>query len=143
MHGAAKRVGIVWRAALALIELDATPGGDRSREHLHEAAELVREKTFRSRSSRGASTAGPRLVATAWSPSCPRRSERCCGTVLAAKSQKEIASAMNLSAGTVHNYVTRLLENLRVHSTAELIVGCYERGIGSPSWWDDLERRPV
>lgn len=48
---------------------------------------------------------------------------------------------MSLSAGTVHNYVTRLLKIFRVHSTAELIVGCHERGIGSPSWWDDLETR--
>lgn len=143
VHAAAKRIGIAWRAALALIELDATPGEDgRNRKpYLREAAELVRENFSHSFLAR-------RIYR--WPKACrdgavgklSPAQRKVLRHVLAAKSQKEIAAAMNLSAGTVHNYVTRLLKVFRVHSTAELIVGCYERGIGSPAWWDDLERRP-
>lgn len=143
VHAAAKRIGIAWRAALALIELDATPGEDgRNRKpYLREAAELVRENFSHSFLAR-------RIYR--WPKACrdgavgklSPTQRKVLRHVLAAKSQKEIAAAMNLSAGTVHNYVTRLLKVFRVHSTAELIVGCYERGIGSPAWWDDLERRP-
>jgi DNA-binding CsgD family transcriptional regulator len=142
VHAAAKRVGITWRAALALIELDATPGKDRSRKpYLREAAELVRDNfphSFLARRIYRWPKACRDSVVAKLSPT----QRKVLRHVLAAKSQKEIAAAMNLSAGTVHNYVTRLLKLFRVHSTAELIVGCYERGIGSPSWWDDLERGP-
>lgn len=141
VHAAAKRVGIVWRAALALIELEATPGGDRSRKpHLHQAAELVRENfphSFLTRRIYRWPKACRDSVVAKLSPA----QRAVLRHVLAAKSQKEIAAAMNVSAGTAHNYVTRLLKLFRVHSTAELIVACYERGIGSPSWWDDLEAR--
>ncbi len=142
VHTAAKRVGITWRAALALIELDATPGEDgRNRKpYLQDAAKLVCDNFPDSFLARRIYR-WPKACRDSVVPKLSPAQRKVLRHVLAAKSQKEIAVAMHLSAGTVHNYVTRLLKIFRVHSTAELIVGCYQRGIGSPTWWDDFERR--
>ena len=48
VRASAQRVGIVWRAALALIEIDATPVGGRRDFYLEMAARMVREHFPRS-----------------------------------------------------------------------------------------------
>jgi DNA-binding CsgD family transcriptional regulator len=59
--------------------------------------------------------------------------------VLTGKNPKEIAAAMALSESTVKGYMKTLFRTFAVNSTSRLLVACYERGIGSPSWWDALE----
>jgi DNA-binding CsgD family transcriptional regulator/tetratricopeptide (TPR) repeat protein len=142
VHATAQRVGIVWRAALALIELDATPVADGrcAQPGLAEATRLVGANfphSFLARRLYRWPKACRDGVIAKLSPA----QRKVLRHILAAKSQKEIATAMGLSTGTAHNYVTKLLKVFGVHSTAELIVGCYDRGIGSPAWWDDLEAR--
>jgi DNA-binding NarL/FixJ family response regulator len=41
--------------------------------------------------------------------------------LLEGQSEKQVASALNLGARTVHDYVTRLYEHFRVSSRAELL----------------------
>ena len=59
VHATASRVGILWGAALALIELDATPSAERSRgeRYLQDAGLLIRS-IFRVRFSRFALAGG-------------------------------------------------------------------------------------
>ncbi len=139
VHAAADRVGIKWRAALSLIELDATPAQGRERLGIaygEMAKEIVDEhfpRSFLARRMRG----WPRACRDSLPARLSPTQSRVIRHVLEAKTQKEIATAMGLSSGTVHNHITSLLKAFDVHSTAELIVQCYNRGIGSPAWWID------
>ncbi len=140
VYRTARRVGVVWRAALALIELDATPIGTRPRgEHyLQTAALLVRENFPRSFLAR-------RLGRWAYAYRDPvaaalaRQPREVMRHVLAGKNAKEIAGIMSLSGDTVKGYLKTLFRAFGVHSMPELLVACYERGIGSPSWWSALD----
>jgi DNA-binding CsgD family transcriptional regulator/tetratricopeptide (TPR) repeat protein len=140
VYRTAQRVGIVWRAALALIELDATPIAARPRgEHyLQTAALLIREnfpRSFLSRRLGRWMSAHRDPIAAALAPQ-PREVMR---HVLAGRNAKEIATAMSLSEDTVKGYLKTLFRAFSVHSMPELLVACYERGIGSPSWWSTLD----
>jgi DNA-binding CsgD family transcriptional regulator len=139
-YHAARRVGVVWRAALALIELDATPLAARPRgEHyLQTAALLVREnfpRSFLSRRLGRWTNAHRDPIAAALAPQ-PREVLR---NVLTGRNAKEIAALMSLSEDTVKGYLKTLFRAFGVHSMPELLVACYERGIGSPSWWSVLD----
>jgi len=139
VHRAAMRVGIVWRAALALVELDATPIGGRPRgEHyLQSAALLVRKHFPRSFIARriGPWMAAHRDPVAAKLRAQPREVMR---YLLTGRNAKEIASAMSLSEDTVKGYIKALFRAFSVNSMPQLLVACYERGIGSPSWWNTL-----
>ncbi len=140
VHGQAKRVGLLWRATLALIELDATPVAGRPRGdcYLQTAALLVRENFPRSFLAR-------RLGRWAQVPSDPiaaglaRQPREVLRQTLSGKNPKEIAAELSLSEDTVKHYVKTLFGAFGVHSTPQLIVACYRRGIGDPSWWSRLD----
>jgi DNA-binding CsgD family transcriptional regulator/tetratricopeptide (TPR) repeat protein len=140
VHTAAQRVTVLWRSALALIELDSTPHASRTRgdQYLQTAALIVRKNFPRSFIAR-------RLgrwmnvyrdpIASRLAPQ-PRAVLR---HFLAAKSAKEVAALLGLSEHTVKDYTETLFRAFNVHSKEELLVACYERGIGSPSWWSTLD----
>lgn len=139
VYTAASRVGIVWRSALALIELDATPIAARPRgdHYLQAAAALVSEhfpRSFIARRLGRWTMAHEDPIAKALAPQ-PREVLR---HLLTGKNSAEIASALGLAEGTVRNYIKTLHAAFEVHSTPQLLVACYERGIGAPSWWDAL-----
>jgi DNA-binding CsgD family transcriptional regulator len=139
VHTAAMRVKVLWRATLALIELDATPIGaqPRGEHYLQTAALLVRKNFPRSFLARrlGRWMEVQRDPIASKLRAQPREVMR---HLLTGKNPKEIASTMNLSEDTVKGYVKALLRAFSVNSTPQLLVACYERGIGSPEWWDAL-----
>ena len=140
VHEQAKRVGLLWRATLALIELDATPvaGRPRGDHYLQTAALLVREHFPHSFLAR-------RLGRWALVPHDPvaaglaRQPREVLREILTGKNPKEIAAELSLSEDTVKHYVKTLFGAFGVHSTPQLIVACYRRGIGDPSWWSVLD----
>jgi DNA-binding CsgD family transcriptional regulator len=132
---AALRVGYLWRAALALIELDATPQPCRQRDsfYLDEAAQIITEHFSGSflarRLGRWMNAASDPIVARL--ARVPREVLR---RLLDGKTHKEIAVDMHLAPGTVKNYVVAIHRNFGVTSTPQLMAECYRRGIGVPSW---------
>lgn len=139
---AAQRVGILWRVALALIEIDATPVGGRGDFYLETAARMVHEHFPRSflANRLGRWNAVYRDPIAAKLAPLERKVLR---HILDARSQKAIASALGLTTHTVSYYVKALLRKFDVRSTLELAVECYRRGLGSPSWWSAEEERRV
>jgi DNA-binding CsgD family transcriptional regulator/tetratricopeptide (TPR) repeat protein len=140
VYGHAKRVGLLWRAALALIELDATTieTPSRGEHYLHEAAMLVYQhfpRSFIARRLGPWANVNRDPVAVRLSPQ-PREVLR---HVLTGKNPKEVAAVMGLSEATVKGYLKTLFRAFDVHSTPELLVACYERGIGDPAWWNALD----
>jgi ATP/maltotriose-dependent transcriptional regulator MalT len=136
----AQRVGIRWREALALIELDAIQSEplDHGERPLQQAAVLVREHFPRSFLARRLGRWSQTVVdpiAAKLAPQ-PRQVLR---HVLTGKNPKEIAATMALSEDTVKGYTKTLFRAFSVNSTPQLLVACYERGLGSPSWWDALD----
>jgi DNA-binding CsgD family transcriptional regulator/tetratricopeptide (TPR) repeat protein len=137
VYQTAMRVGIVWRATLALIELDDTsqmPG----KRHLESAALLIHENfphSFLSRRLGRWMNVHRDPVAVSLAPQ-PREVLR---NVLTGRNAKEIAALMSLSEDTVKGYLKTLFRAFGVHSMPELLVACYERGIGSPLWWSVLD----
>jgi DNA-binding CsgD family transcriptional regulator len=132
---AARRVGYIWRATLALVELDATPTPSQPRGdfYLEAAAKLTYEHFPRSFIARrlGRWMAFPRDPIVASLARVPREVLR---HLLDGKSHKEIGAAMHLAPGTVKNYVVAIHREFGVASTPQLFVACYRRGIGPPSW---------
>jgi DNA-binding CsgD family transcriptional regulator len=138
VHTAAQRVKVLWRSALALIELDATPHVARGEQYLQSAALIVREnfpRSFLARRLRRWSQTLVDPIASKIAPQ-PRQVLR---HVLVGSNPKEIAAAMGLSEDTVKGYMKTLFRAFSVNSTPQLLVACYERGIGSPSWWNALD----
>jgi DNA-binding CsgD family transcriptional regulator len=142
VRAAAQRVGILWRAALALIELDATPVGGRGDFYLETAARMVHEHFPRSflANRLGRWNAVYRDPIAAKLAPLERKVLR---HVLEGKSQKDVATAIGLTPDTVSYYVKALLRKFDVRSTLELAVKCYQRGLGAPSWWCAEEERRV
>jgi DNA-binding CsgD family transcriptional regulator/tetratricopeptide (TPR) repeat protein len=139
VYQAATRVGIIWRSAMALIELDSTPNPARPKgdHYLQAAAMLVREHFPRSFVARRLGRwvmAHEDPIAKALAPQ-PREVLR---HLLDGKNSAEISSILGLAEGTVRNYIKVLHAAFGVHSTPQLLVACYERGIGTPAWWDSL-----
>lgn len=138
-NDAAERVGYLWRATLALIELDATPAPTSRREHFHLeiAAKRVAEHYPRSflACRLGRWTDVPTDPAYTRLARVPREVLR---RLLDGLSHKEIAVIMGLSPGTVKNYVVAIHREFGVTSTPQLFVACHRRGIGAPSWGNQL-----
>ncbi len=135
----AQRAGLLWQAAQALIELDAIPLASRPRgEHyLQAAALIVREHfphAFLARRLGRWARAHHDPVAAKLAPK-PREVLR---HFLAARSTKQIAALLGLSEHTVKDCAETLFRAFGVRSKEALLVACYERGIGSPAWWDTL-----
>lgn len=134
VYRACERVGMRWRAALALIELDATPLGRRGDFHLELAARIIHEhfpQAYLARRLGRWNNVYRDPVAAKLAPS----ERKVLRQLLDGKSQKEVAAALGLTPDTVGFYVKVLLRKFDVRSTLELAVLCYKRGLGSPSWW--------
>ncbi len=134
-HIEAKRIGCLWRAAMALIELDATPVAPRPRDEfsLEAAAKIVHEHFPRSFLARRLG----RWMQVHVDPDVARLTRvprEVLRHLLEGYSAKEIAAVMGLSPGTVKNYVNGILREFGVRSTPQLLVTCYRRGLGTPSW---------
>jgi len=132
-HEAAMRVGYLWRGALALIELGATPCPSRhgDRFAFDEAAAIVAEhfpESFLARRLGGWTTA----VADPLVARLPRMPREVLRRLLDGKSHKEIAADMGLAAGTVKNYVVAIHRHFEVTSTPQLMAYCYRRGFSAP-----------
>ncbi len=139
VHATASRVKIVWRAALALIELDATPSvAQPCGEHYLQAAALLVRQNFphsflARRLGRWMNVYSDPIAGRL--PAQPREVLR---HFLCARSAKDVAAIMGLSQHTVKDYTETLFRAFGVHSKEALLVRCYERGIGSPAWWNAL-----
>ncbi len=147
VYRASRQVGILWRAALALIELDATPLGARpsGQHYLQTAALLVRENFPRSFLSRRLGR-WANVYCDPVAAALARQPREVMRHVLTGRNAKEIATIMSLSEDTVKGYLKTIFRAFGVHSMPELLVACYERGIGSPSWWsvlDDPQPPPI
>lgn len=143
----ARRVGIRWREALALIELaalepDALENGERP---LESAAAIIMEHFPRSFLARRLGRWTQVLMDPIASRLAPQ-TRNVLRYVLGGKNPKEIASAMRLSEDTIKGYLKTLFRAFSVNSTPQLIVTCYERGLGLPTWRDlpnDFENVPA
>lgn len=139
VHATAMRLGILWRATLALIELDATPVPTRPRgAHYLQAAALLVSEHFPN------SFLALRLGRWTHAHVDPvaaklrRQPREVLRHLLTGKNPKEIALVMDLSEDTVKGYTKTLFRAFAVNSTPQLLVACYERGLGAPSWADAL-----
>ena len=138
----AQRVGIRWREALALIELDsiqldANGHGERP---LQAAATLIRENFPQSFLARRIGRWSQTLIDPIASKLAPQP-RQVLRHVLSGQNPKKIATTMRLSEDTVKGYMKTLFRAFSVNSTPQLLIACYERGIGSPSWWDAWDNR--
>jgi DNA-binding CsgD family transcriptional regulator len=125
--------GKLWRAALALIELDATPGGPRAGGDfsLETAARLVHEHvphSFLARRLGNWMNAYGDPVAGRLTPA----QREILRYLLAGNVPKEIAAATGRAYKTVRNHVEAIEHLFGVHSVPELIVACYQRGLAPP-----------
>ncbi len=132
--------GNLWRAALALIELDATPvaGAPRGDFHLETAVLIVREHFPRSflvrRLGRWLTAYDDPIVASL----TPARRE-VLRYLLDGWVPKEIAQLKGLAEGTVRNQLGDIEATFGVHTIQELLVTCYQRGLGAASWNDRFD----
>jgi DNA-binding CsgD family transcriptional regulator len=133
-------IGHLWRAALTLIELDATlvPNEPRSDFYLETAALIIREHFPRSflarRLGRWLRAYDDAIVANL-SPS----KREVLRYLLEGCSPKDIARLKHLAEGTVRNHICEIEAAFEVHSIQELLVACYRRGLGVASWSDDFD----
>jgi DNA-binding CsgD family transcriptional regulator len=126
--------GYLWRAALALIELDATCASTREREefHLEQAALLVREHFPNSflarRLGRWGNVYGDPVAAR-----LTRTQRQILRHALDGRGAKEIASITGRSVKTIGNQLAALHDAFGVNSTLRLVAECHRRGLGSPN----------
>jgi DNA-binding NarL/FixJ family response regulator len=127
----AHRIGNRWREALALIELDVLEPERIDSRPLQSAADLITEhfpRSFLARRLRGWARVLMDPIASKLAPQ-PRNVLR---HVLSGKNAKEIAMMMGLSEDTIKGYLKTLFRAFSVNSAPQLIVTCYERGLGLP-----------
>jgi tetratricopeptide (TPR) repeat protein/DNA-binding CsgD family transcriptional regulator len=132
--------GNLWRAVLSLIELDSTPvpAGPRRDYYLETAALLIREnfpRSFLVRRLGRWMRAYDDPIVSKLTPA-PREILR---RLLDGWVPKHIAGSKGLAEGTVRNHVADLESAFGVHSIQELLVACYQRGLGAARWSDDFD----
>ncbi len=123
--------GYLWRAALALIELDATPVDTRGEMPLERAAVIVRDNF-------PASFLARRLGSWAWAYVDPVAStltpaqRDVLRRLLEGKSPIAIAAETSRTLSTVRTHVEHINRAFGTHSYLELFAACSRRGIGLP-----------
>jgi DNA-binding CsgD family transcriptional regulator/tetratricopeptide (TPR) repeat protein len=125
----------LWREAVALIELDATPFAATSPQpfHLENAASIVREhfpKSFVGRRLGRWQNVYADPVAARLLPG----QRQILRYALDGYSAKEIATAVGRSTKTVGNQLSKLHEAFGVRTTLQLVAVCDRRGLGTPAW---------
>jgi DNA-binding winged helix-turn-helix (wHTH) protein/DNA-binding CsgD family transcriptional regulator len=140
VYDTAKRLGLLWQAARCLIELNCTPVAGRPLgDDYLQAASLLVHANFPH--SFLALRLG-RWMNVYRDPVAAKLAPRVLQVLrlyLSAKTSKEVARALGISHHTVKDYTEMLFTAFGVHSKEELLVACYDRGIGSPSWWSVLD----
>ena len=125
--------GYLWREALALIELDRTPGRGAAGTHLDRAVALIAEHfphSFLARRLGPWMRAAVDPVVSALSPA----EREVLRHLLDGRSQREIAVTTGRAYNTVRTQMQALHRKLRTSSEHQIVVACARRGIGSPSW---------
>ncbi len=123
--------GFLWRAALALIELDATPIDTRGEAPLEKAAIIVRDNFPRSFLGRRLGLwAGAYVDPVASKLTSSQRD--ILRRMLEGKSVGAIAVETIRARATVRKHIENIHAAFGTHSYSELIVECFRRGIGSP-----------
>jgi DNA-binding CsgD family transcriptional regulator/tetratricopeptide (TPR) repeat protein len=121
--------GYLWREALALIELDATPIDTRGEVPLERAAILIRDNFP---NSFLAARLGPNMqaymdpVARTLTPAERDVLRR----LIAGKNTAAIAAETNRARATVKRHLLKIHGAFGTHSTAELLAECQRRGLG-------------
>ncbi len=122
--------GFLWRAALALIELDATPTDSRGEAPLERAAVIVRDNFPKSfLAGRLGSWARAYVDPVAGKLTTAQRD--ILRRMLEGKSVGAIAVETNRAHGTVRKHIEHIHEAFGTHSYSELFAECLRRGIGS------------
>jgi DNA-binding CsgD family transcriptional regulator/tetratricopeptide (TPR) repeat protein len=125
--------GYLWRDALALIELDATPGRGDAGADLDRAVALIREHfphSFLVRRLGPWMRAAVDPVIATLSPA----EREVLRYVLDGRSQREIADATGRAYNTVRTQTQALHRKLGTSSEHQIVAACAQRGVGSPSW---------
>ncbi len=127
--------GYLWRAALALIELDATsaPVTARGDFHLETAALLVREHFPNSFLANRLGRWGNVYRDPIARKLTPAQRE-VLRYALDGRGAVEIASLCGRAEKTVRKHLTALHEAFGVDTTLRLVAVCHARGLGSPAW---------
>jgi DNA-binding CsgD family transcriptional regulator len=127
--------GCMWRAALALIELDATPAPVTAREdfHLETAALLVQEHFPNSFLANRLGRWGNVYRDPVAGKLTPAQRE-VLRYALDGHGAVEIAALCGRAEKTVRKHLTALHEAFGVDTTLRLVAVCHARGLGSPVW---------
>jgi DNA-binding CsgD family transcriptional regulator len=127
--------GCMWRAALALIELDATPAPTTARGdfHLETAALLVREHFPHSFLADRLGRWGNAYRDPIARKLTPAQRE-VLRYALDGHGAVEIARLCGRAEKTVRKHLTALHEAFGVDTTLRLVAICHARGLGSPAW---------
>jgi DNA-binding CsgD family transcriptional regulator/tetratricopeptide (TPR) repeat protein len=138
----------LWREALSLIELDATPGSGAGGAHLDLAVGIIRTHfphSFVARRVRGWAQVALDPVLSTLTPA-----ERdVLRHLLEGRSKSQIAEDTGRSYNTVRTQVGALHRKVGTSSEHQLVAECARRGVGPPSWFEgrkagsfDARRRP-
>jgi tetratricopeptide (TPR) repeat protein/DNA-binding CsgD family transcriptional regulator len=132
-------IGHLYRATLALIELDAirVPDEHHSSSYLEVAALTIREhfpRSFLVRRLGRWLRAYDDAIVTHLSPS----KRDVLRYLLEGCAPKDIARLRCLAEGTVRNHICEIEAAFNVHSIQELMAACYRRGLGVASWSDEF-----
>jgi DNA-binding CsgD family transcriptional regulator/tetratricopeptide (TPR) repeat protein len=130
-----RSAGCLWRAALALIELDATsaPGTVHGDFYLETAALLVREHFPNSFLTSRLGCWGNAYRDPIARKLTPAQRE-VLRYALDGHGAMEIASLCGRAEKTVRKHLTALHEAFGAETTLRLVAVCHARGLGSPAW---------
>ena len=126
--------GYLWREALTLIELDATPMCGAGGAHLDRAVAMIRTnfpRSFVARRVRGWWKVPLDPVLSTLTPA-----ERdVLRHLLEGRSKSEIAEETGRSYNTVRTQVGALHRKIGTSSEHQIVAECARRGVGPPSWF--------
>jgi DNA-binding CsgD family transcriptional regulator len=126
--------GYLWREALTLIEISATPAaGQRHESPLDAATVLIRDHFPHSFLSRLlAPWAKVRVDPIVSSLSSAERA--ILWHLLDGRTQKDIASITGRKYNTIRTQMASIHKKLGTHTEHQIVIACAERGIGRPTW---------
>jgi len=125
--------GYLWREALALIELDATPAETRGELALERAATIVRDNFPRSFLA-GRLGLWARAYADPVAGTLTPTQRDVLRRLLDGKSPVEIAKETNRAHSTVQKHIHHVHHAFGTHYERQLFAECYRRGLGPPAW---------